>query len=192
MKSPADRHFALRGSILGFLFLLLCLARAFSDRPLRPEALALLALAAAWRLWAGRAIGAHSNGLRMEGPVLAVHGPYAWGRHPLYHSNILAAAGLLLFANALTALAAMVFLAVVFVHHAFLARWEEERMASLHGESWRVYREVTPRWIGLPRKRVTDPSATEVPSWAGAFRRQGFNLAKPGLGALILWAVSFL
>jgi protein-S-isoprenylcysteine O-methyltransferase Ste14 len=189
MKRPLDLLFALRGGVLGGLFLLVALARYGSEQPVLPEALVLLGLGAALRLWAGREIGSHSNGLRMEGPVLAVGGPYAFARHPLYLSNILAAAGLLFFANALPAPGAFAILAVVLLHHVLLARAEEERLGALHGEAWRVYREVTPRWLGIPRGTrvaMAGPDRT----WSGALRRQGLNLIKPPLAALVLWALS--
>jgi protein-S-isoprenylcysteine O-methyltransferase Ste14 len=180
--------FARRGQVLAALFLILAGSRFLSERPLRPAALLLLALAMAWRLWAGRTIGAHSNGAAMGGGTLATGGAYAFGRHPLYLSNQAAVAGLLLFANSLPAWAALLLFLLAFLQHAVLARAEEARLEELHGEAWRRYRKVTPMWLGIPR-----PAALGGPgpgSLAEAWRRQGPNLAKAGAAALLLWGLS--
>jgi len=50
-------------------------------------------LGIALRIWARRYIGAHTRLGELAAPVLALGGPYAWLRHPLYLSNILIICG---------------------------------------------------------------------------------------------------
>jgi protein-S-isoprenylcysteine O-methyltransferase Ste14 len=194
LKRAGDLLFPRRGLLLALLFALLLAARAFSDAPLHPEALILLAAAAALRLWAGRDIGPHSHGNRIEGPALATTGAYAFGRNPLYLSNMLAAAGLVLFAGCLTPGSSAALIAAAALHHALLVRAEEDFLAARHGESWRVYRDVTPRWLGLPRggaAAAAHPAAARG-TWGEAFRRQALHAVKPAFAAAILWALSLV
>ena len=189
----ASLLFAWRGWILAALFAVIAVARIFSDAPLRPPALALLILGAAWRLQAGRFILAHSNGLRMEAGPLAFSGPYAMGRHPLYLSNLVSAAGIILFANCLPLWAMASLFAAVCLHHGMLAYEEEEHMLSVHGESYRSYMRDTPRWLGMPRKRAAAHTADpDAGSFTAGFKRQGGNLAKTGAAAILLWGLARL
>lgn len=150
--SGSDRQFAWRGAIMAGFFVILAAARSLSDAPLQPGGLLLVALAMAFRIEAGRHIGPHSNGGRMEGGGLATGGPYAYSRHPLYLSNLAAAAGLLVFANCLPPWGmASLFLAAG-IHHLSLARAEEAHLLGVHGDAYRSYMQVTPRWLGLPRR----------------------------------------
>jgi protein-S-isoprenylcysteine O-methyltransferase Ste14 len=133
---------------MALFFLALAASRAVSEAPLMPGALALVVMGMAGRLLAGRHIAGHSNGLRLgEGP-LAATGPYAWSRNPLYLSNLAVSAGLLLFANSLPPAGMAALFAGVCLHHALLVRHEERHLDARHGEAWRRYRAVTPRWLG--------------------------------------------
>lgn len=185
----ARSHFRRRGWVLALLFVALAAARALSDMPLRWEGLALLALGMGWRLWAGSHIAGHSNGLSLGGARLALTGPYALGRHPLYLGNLLSAAGLLHFANCLPPVgwAALFLLAVL--HHAALAAAEERHLLAVHGEDYRQYREATPRWFGLSRVGLL-AAFTPGAGWAAAWRRQGLNLSKSAGAAMLLAALS--
>lgn len=184
-----EKLFAWRGWALALLLLSLMASRALSDRPLQSAALPLLALAMLWRLWAGRSIGSHSNGAVMGGASLATGGAYAWSRHPLYASNLLAAAALLLFSNSLPYWAMGLLFALAFLHHHILARAEEARLEDLHKQAWRSYRELTPMWLGPIRSRPM-AGIPGTSTLREAWRRQGANLAKAGAGALILWGLS--
>lgn len=200
-----DLHFAWRGRVMALFFLALAASRAASEAPLAPAALALVALGMAGRLAAGRHIAGHSNGLRLgEGP-LAAGGPYAWSRNPLYLSNLAASAGLLLFANSLPPWGMAALFAAACLHHALLVRTEERHLAARHGDAWRRYRAVTPRWLGPRRGRAASspeggpaggspgdgfPAGSGAErTFAAAWRRQGGNLATTAAAALVLWGL---
>lgn len=191
--SGAALLFAWRGWVMAALFLAVAIARVYSDAPLRPAALVLLLLGAAWRLQAGRYIPAHSNGLRMSAGPLAHAGPYAMGRHPLYLSNLVSAVGLLLFANCLPVWAMSFLFAAVCLHHHLLALAEERHMIGSHGDRYLGYMRDTPRWLGFPRGRVSPaiPGAGAV-GFTSALRRQGGNVAKTAAAALIVSALAGL
>lgn len=202
-------QYAWRGWILGALFAVLAWARWHSHSPLVPAALLLVAAGLVFRLHAGRFISGHSNSLALAGATLALRGPYRYGRHPLYLSNLAVIAGLILYAGCLPLWGAgALFLAAVF-HHAVLARAEEAFLARAWGRAYADYVRATPRWLGLPRNREASPhadadtqetAASERPppeaadpggdalrtSWA----RQGGNLAKTLACVLILWALA--
>ena len=184
-------HFAWRGWILAVLFAALAGVRWRSQQPLEPWGLALIAVGALYRLYAGRYIPGHSNAVRLAGPDLALGGPYRFGRHPLYLSNLAVIAGLILFANCLSLPAAALFLAAACAHHALLARTEERYLASIRGEAYLGYMRVTSRWFGLPRVPAAGPSASLPASRPGgmalSWARQGPNLGKSAACAFILW-----
>lgn len=197
-------HFAWRGWILAGLLLALVIARRHSSAPLSFFWLALLAAGMAWRAWAGWHISGHSNGAAWSGPALASTGPYRLSRHPLYFANLLCAAGLILFAHCLPLWAALFGLVLAAAHHESLARSEEAYLLAKLGESYRRYMQVTPRWPGFPlspaaigdregaigdrEERQAFPAKPEpTGTWRMALARQGWNLAKGGAGAAVLW-----
>jgi protein-S-isoprenylcysteine O-methyltransferase Ste14 len=182
-----ELHFAWRGGILLVVLLLLGAARAVSDAPLRTPWLVLVVLGMAWRLFAGRHISAHSNGSRLGAAPLATGGPYALGRHPLYLSNLVTSAGLLLFANCLPPWGAALFLAALWIHHDLLARAEERHLADLHGEAYLGYMRATPRWLGLPRRAGALSGGDGL---GAAMRRQGGNLARTAVSVLLIWGLA--
>lgn len=192
--TPADpakavRHFAARGWILAALFAVLLVARALSDAPLRPEWLVYVGAAVLLRLWAGAHLGDHGNGARAEAPRLARGGPYRLSRNPLYVANILAAAGLVLFANALPLAASFALIGLVVLHHVLLVRHEETVLAAHLGEAYARYRAGTPRWYGLPRPRdrdVEDGGKEGRVSLKTLLRRQGRNVLHPVAAAALL------
>ncbi len=191
-----DWHFAWRGWLLGALLATVAWARWNSAAPLHPGWLVLVVVGSAWRWQAGRYIQSHSNALAFAGPVLAAHGPYRLGRHPLYLSNLAVIAGLVLFAHCLPHWAEAVCLLAAAAHHALLARSEEAYLASLGGEAYRRYMEATPRWIGRPRSllNTTDAidatGATGAAGAAAAWRRQGANITKACACVALLWLLA--
>jgi protein-S-isoprenylcysteine O-methyltransferase Ste14 len=194
----SDLHFAWRGWLLALLFLALAYARFRSSQSLNYFGLLPIAAGAAYRIHAGRFIPSHSNGARVSGEVLVTGGPYRYGRHPLYLSNLLVILGLILFANCLPkAIGAALFLAA-FLHHDRLARLEERHLAGLWGSAYAGYMRVTPRWLGLPRARRgggAEPEAafTPVPfvdNLPGSWSRQGPNLFKAAFCAALLWILA--
>jgi protein-S-isoprenylcysteine O-methyltransferase Ste14 len=217
-SSLAALQYAWRGWILGALFAVLAWARWHSQAPLVPAALVLVAAGSAYRLHAGRFIPGHSNSLALAGGTLALRGPYRYGRHPLYLSNLAVIGGLILFAGCLPLWGACALFLVAAIHHAALARAEEAYLIRAWGQAYADYLRATPRWLGLPRD--ADPSAS-AKSASGAekasglrkasgpgnasgqknaaaggdalrtsWMRQGGNLGKTLACALILWALA--
>ncbi|MBW8889278.1 MAG: isoprenylcysteine carboxylmethyltransferase family protein [Fibrobacteres bacterium] len=184
----------------------LALARYRSHAPLQPAWLALLAAGLGWRAWAGAHIDGHSNGAVLSGPSLAAGGPYRISRHPLYFANLLCAAGIVLYAHCLPLWAAVLGIAVAVAHHEALARAEEKFLLARHGEIYRRYMQVTPRWPGMAMRKEGQgapgqadgggsgpgeadrgrdaPAKAEV--WRPLMARQGWNLAKGCACALII------
>lgn len=182
-------HYAWRGWVLGALLAAVAYARWRSHAPLQPAWLGLAAAGLWWRWLAGRHISGHSNGPGWAGPELAVGGPYRYGRHPLYLSNLAVISGLVLYAQCLSAWGAASALAIAFAHHSLLARYEERYLAAAPGAAgvaYRSYMQVTPRWLGLPR----GDSAAAAGSAKGAWSRQGANLLKACACVILLWLLA--
>lgn len=198
-----NAYFAARGWILILPLLIVLVARLASDAPLKPEWLIYVIAAAALRLWAGAHLGAHGNDARANAPRLARTGPYRLSRNPLYISNILAAAGLILFANVLALPVALALIALVIVHHMVLVFHEEAVLRGLYGDAYERYRAHVPRWWGLLRPQAfsqhetrpeEDESPREPATFSSAFRRsmrrQGRNLGYLALCVLVVWAAA--
>ncbi len=192
----AERQFAWRGWILAILFAALAWARWRSDQPIAPAGLAVVAAGAWFRFHAGRFIPGHSNLSRLAGSALALGGPYRFSRHPLYLSNLIGVAGLILFANCLPLWAAALLFAFAFAHHDALARTEERYLAATWGEAYLGYLRVTPMWLGKPRHSggpASAPAGQFRPAgWAQTWKRQGANLANCAAGALVLWLLAIV
>lgn len=202
-RAPLVRMFSLRGWLLAVPFLIVLTARVFTptdEAPLRPEWLIYVAAAALLRLWAGAHLGAHGNEAEARAPRLAHGGPYRFSRNPLYAANILAAAGLTLFANALPLAAELTIIILVIAHHVLLVRHEEGILAHLHGEAYERYRRDVPRWYGMMRPQgLRSSGAREGDGMKGAgvtvstlLRRQGRNVGYLAVCTLALWAASGL
>jgi protein-S-isoprenylcysteine O-methyltransferase Ste14 len=186
--SGASLHFAARGWVLAVMLVILIAARIHSDTPLRPEWLVYVGAAILLRLWAGAHLGDHGNTARAEAERLVSSGPYRLSRNPLYVSNILAAAGLILFANALPIAVAIALIIAVVIHHVVLVFHEERSLRALHGAAYADYVANTPRWYGLPRPRSgSEESVAGGGSLATALTRQGRNVAYTLVCVLILW-----
>jgi protein-S-isoprenylcysteine O-methyltransferase Ste14 len=149
------------------LLLILTASRWTSTAALQPVWLALVLAGIFLRAWAGRHIGLHSNGPRMEAGPLAGTGPYRRFRHPLYGSNLLVAAGLIGFANLSRPLGLSLW-AAAFFHHALLMRWEEKVLEP-----------------GLRRPPETAP-ANDSGLWKMVWIRQGRNLAYALAGVFLV------
>lgn len=187
-----DWQYAWRGWILGTLFLVLAVSRWFSGAPVLPAALGLVALGSAYRLYAGRFIPGHSNALGLAGDTLALEGPYRFGRHPLYLSNLAVIIGLVLFANSLPPWGSAALVLLAALHHSLLARAEERFLARTRGEVYVAYLRETPRWFGAPASRGAarlPASSNSDDTWA-AWKRQGGNLGKTAVCVLVLWALA--
>lgn len=187
-------HFAARGWVLAVFFLALLVARAMAGTPLRPAWLLLVAAGILLRAWAGAHLGPHGNAARAQAPALATTGPYRFSRNPLYVANLLVAAGVLSYANALAPAATAVFLLALVVHHALLVRHEERALGARFGATYAGYRRAVPRWIGWPTdastpRAATGPRATpsRLPALTTLLVRQGRNVAYALAAVLLVW-----
>lgn len=113
-----------------------------------PEAGAVAAAAGlAWAGWAWRLLqrAASMPGLASGRRVFVDHGPYAWGRHPIYLGLAVAMLGVGLLAGAPSmAWAAAVFVAAV--HRLHVPR-EEAALRRAHGAWYSDYAGDVPRWF---------------------------------------------
>ncbi len=191
--------FSRRGWLLAAAGLVVVGARALTsagEAPLRPEWLIYVAAAAALRLWAGGHLGDHGNDAQARAPRLARTGPYRFSRNPLYVSNILAAIGLILFANALPLAVALTLIILIIVHHIILIRHEEKTLLALHGDAYERYRREVPRWYGLMRPHGARPSERQEGGGRGTLqallRRQGRNVGYMAVCVLAVWTASRL
>lgn len=187
LASLARLQYAWRGWILGALFAALAWSRWDSEAPLAPSALLLVAAGSAYRLYAGRYIPGHSNSLALAGASLALRGPYRFGRHPLYLSNLAVIGGLILFAGSLPLWGAGALFLLALSHHAALARIEEGFLARAWGQAYADYLRATPRWLGLPR---SNGAAAKGDTLRSSWNRQGANLGKTLACVLALWALA--
>ncbi len=169
-----ERLFRHRGYWLFLPVTVLMISRLLSPAPWRVEGLALLAIALALRFWAGAHVGAHTNGSKPEGPTLALTGPYAHTRHPLYIANAMTALALMVSANSLSWLGFAALGLTVFFFFAALALAEEKALLALHGDGFRQYCERVPAlgWRFLPQKKGGLKSRSD---WPGSLKRQGRN-----------------
>jgi len=188
--SAAVRHFAVRGWVLAALFILLLLARAAGEAPLRPAWLLLVAAGIALRAWAGAHLGPHGNGAQAEVPALATTGPYRFSRNPLYLANMVVSAGLILFANVLAPFVAFSVLCALILHHAMLVRYEEHVLSTRVGAPYDAYRHAVPRWFGIHAKRGDAPASTDGAvgvTMKTLCVRQGRNIGYTLLAVLLVW-----
>jgi len=191
-KSPALAfYFALRGYVLAALLVLLIFARIHGNAPLQSVFLLLVAAGMVLRLWAGACLGIHGNAARTEAPQLTRNGPYRFSRNPLYLSNLLVAAGLLLFANCLQIWLVLLTLILLFAHHALLVKWEEQNLRAQWGETYASYLRTTSRWLGWPHSSgpKTETGKSQV-HWNKVGAWQGRNLIYAMLSVLLIWGAT--
>ena len=161
----------------------------------------------AYRLWTAKFIGQHTSGIFLDGKVLSQRGPYGWGRHPLYFSNLVTAFGLVFFANSFSIpMSAFLFL-MIFMHHYSVSLTEEQYLLSEHGEHYQKYLETTPRWLGIEQwKTVKKNSPRRIQpnmgieanktnrvmdieiSWTEAFKNQRGHILKSAFMAILIYA----
>jgi protein-S-isoprenylcysteine O-methyltransferase Ste14 len=136
------------------------------------------AIGLGWRAWAAGTI--HKN------TELAVDGPYALSRHPLYFGNFMLAGGFAAASGRLAVLVAVIALAIVV--YLPLIREEESAMLKLFGERYREYIRTVPRL--LPSFRPPAALSTERRfSWRQYMANHKYNAAVgycAALAALLL------
>lgn len=120
-------------------------------------------------------------------PALAVSGPYAYVRNPLYVGNILIYCGFGLMA-AVPWLVAATFVWFAFQYAMIVSR-EEEFLISRFGESYDEFRRNVPRF--LPRLTPWQRDSRSI-NWSTAFRSerrtfQAFSIATVLIIAKLIW-----
>jgi protein-S-isoprenylcysteine O-methyltransferase Ste14 len=95
------------------------------------------AIGLGWRAWAA--------GIIRKNTELALDGPYALSRHPLYFGNFMLAAGFAAASGRLAVLGAVITLAAAV--YLPLIREEESAMLKLFGERYRQYMRTVPRLL---------------------------------------------
>lgn len=153
-------------------------------------ATAIVLTAEGLRLWAARHIGSRSRTRGETVGPLAVTGPYAFSRNPLYLANLVLYLGVAL---AVGRAAGWAFCAGMLVHYHLVIRWEETRVAATHPHRFPPYRARVARWIGFPRNgpAAPDPGGPGPrATWGQALRAERSTLLAIGvvMGALYLRA----
>ena len=159
-----------------------------SDAPLEWKFLVPVSAGMLLRFWAGAYLGPHGNSAQAQAPLLQRGGPYRFSRNPLYLSNILVGAGLVLFAHCLPVWLEVFACLLLIVHHALLVTWEEKTLHMQWGEAYARYARETPRWIG--RRGDAPPGNENAAQWEKVRAWQGRNLAYAVLCVLLLWGAA--
>ena len=173
--------------------------RKWNARSLSAAAGAIVLLLAARPSWgsvlAGLPLVVGGEALRIWGAghlhktrELAIGGPYARVRHPLYLGTLLIATGFCLMAGGIVgAAAAVVWLFVFFAYYLPRKEGKEtERLASRHGSVYAAYRAEVPALI--PRLSAWKPPGAAGPAarWSLARVRENDELGTCLLVALLL------
>jgi protein-S-isoprenylcysteine O-methyltransferase Ste14 len=132
----------------------------------RAGGLVLLIVGEAIRMHvAGRAKpGTSGRGCNFRSAELIIEGLYSRTRNPLYLGNLLIWAGMAVLTTHVVLLA--ICLSVVGLHYHFIIRAEERFLLRRHGDRYRRYRTLVPRFF--PRLRHCAPVAAELRSPDGA------------------------
>ncbi len=119
------------------------------------------------RVWAQR----HLCYRLKTAPRLAVTGPYAHVRNPVYLGNILILAGLAVTCELLWAVPlVMVWAALIYTR---AVRFEESRLLKRYGDEYRRYLAAVPRWMPrLPAVHDAWSDCARAVGWAAASRAE--------------------
>lgn len=165
---------------LGFPLAAVCLWLA---RPSSPSLLAGAAIALV-----GLAVRAAASGHLRKGEAVAMSGPYARTRNPLYLGSALLAAGFVVASGSW--IVALLVPAYYLALYPFLMRREERELRERFGEAFDEYARRVPRF--WPRWRVETGAGGSQFSWSRYARNREYQTAV-GAAALLLglWALSF-
>jgi protein-S-isoprenylcysteine O-methyltransferase Ste14 len=164
---------------LGFPLAAVCLwlARPSSQSILAGATIALV----------GLAVRAAASGHLRKGEIVAMSGPYARTRNPLYFGSALLATGFVLASRSwiVAGLVAAYYLAL----YPFLMRREERELRARFGGAFDEYARRVP--LFWPRLRAASGTGTTQFSWARYARNREYRTAL-GTAALLLglWALS--
>ena len=132
--------------VIGVVFLVTLVGVANPAQPTLAAGIGLVLLGAAVRLWASGHIHKDS--------ALAITGPYAFVRHPLYLGNCLLATGFCLAAGQPWAIA--VWATILWLFYIPAMKREDEKLHKRFGREWEEWRSTTPaiipfHWPGFER-----------------------------------------
>jgi protein-S-isoprenylcysteine O-methyltransferase Ste14 len=178
--SAAELKWVRWRSRLGFPLALVCLWLA---RPSSPSIVAGAAIALV-----GLAVRAAASGHLHKGETVAMSGPYARTRNPLYFGSALLAVG---FAVASRSWIVAVLLAAYYLAmFPFLMRREERELRTRFGDVFDEYARRVP--LFWPRLRAESSAGGSQFSWAQYARNREYQTAM-GTAALLLglWLLSF-
>ncbi len=129
--------------------------------------LPIFAAGVALRVWAQR----HLCYRLKIAPRLAVTGPYAHVRNPVYIGNTLMLVGLAMTCEVFWAVLLVVLWASLV--YSLAVRFEECRLAKRYGDEYRRYIHHVPRWVPrLPALNGSWPGCAQAVSWAAASRAE--------------------
>ena len=135
----------------------------------------------------GLCVRAAASGHLRKGEVVAMSGPYARTRNPLYFGSSVLAAGFVIASRSwiVGVLVASYYLAL----YPFLMRREEHELSERFGEAFAEYARRVPRF--WPRLRTNGPSAGADFSWSQYVKNKEYQTAM-GTAALLvfLWFIS--
>lgn len=130
-----------------------------------------------WRAWAAGTIRKNTE--------LALDGPYARSRHPLYFGNFMLAGGFAAASGRLSVLAAI--LALTLAVYVPLINQEETALVDLFGERYRAYMRAVPRLVPR-RSRMMSAVPRQHFSWRQYLSNHEYNAALgycAAVGALV-------
>lgn len=136
------------------------------------------ALGLGWRAWAAGSIRKNAE--------LAMEGPYALSRHPLYFGNLMLAAGFAAASGSVVVLAAV--MALAFAVYLPLIAEEESVMLNLFGARYREYMRAVPRLLPALHRRAGLPGGQSF-SWRQYLANHEYNAAVgycAAVGALVV------
>ena len=145
----------------------------------------------ALRVWAVHHIGAISRTRSGRLGPLIDSGPFGLARNPLYVGNILLWTGFALTAR-LVWMAPVILVLLGAEYHA-IVRWEEQLLASTHGDAYRDYCARVPRWRPTLRHSTAASTSFVAPveakafSWRETLFSERGTLIAIAAGYVLLW-----
>jgi len=132
----------------------------------------------------GLAVRAFAAGYLHKQEVLAVSGPYAYTRNPLYFGSSILALGAAVAMRSW--ISAVLLLAYFAIFYSAVMRREEEELRARHGQGFDAYARAVP--LFFPRLRPAPNTVPGVFSLAQYYKNREWRAA---LGLLLLLAILF-
>ena len=129
--------------------------------------LILLICGESLRVWGVAVVGKESRTRGGGVGRLAMHGPYAYVRNPLYLGNFLLTLGATFISELLWFLPVIIVLFVV--QYVPIVLWEEQVLAERFGPEYVAYCQQVPRWVPRWRRRTSGESPMPPYQWRVAF-----------------------